>query len=130
MLKSAVYWSASSPDQVTNLSCDLNVRCGELYWCKCEVPQVTRPPAAALLVPARVTLKAGASRVWAGYHATVVQDSNDKMFAWGLNNYGQLGMDIHYLLYYCFILLDNFMYLLVELTYKKILFITYKYKSS
>ncbi|XP_026743457.1 regulator of chromosome condensation-like, partial [Trichoplusia ni] len=46
----------------------------------------------ALLVPARVTLKAGASRVWAGYHATVVQDSNDKMFAWGLNNYGQLGI--------------------------------------
>ncbi|XP_039761735.1 regulator of chromosome condensation isoform X2 [Pararge aegeria] len=47
----------------------------------------------ALLVPSKVTLKAGASRIWAGYHATFVLDANkDKMFAWGLNNYGQLGI--------------------------------------
>lgn len=47
----------------------------------------------ALLVPSKVTLKLGASRVWAGYHATFVLDANkDKMFAWGLNNYGQLGI--------------------------------------
>ncbi|PZC82935.1 hypothetical protein B5X24_HaOG209378 [Helicoverpa armigera] len=46
----------------------------------------------ALLVPSKVTLKAGGSRIWAGYHATFVLDTNDKMFAWGLNNYGQLGI--------------------------------------
>ncbi|XP_075987521.1 regulator of chromosome condensation 1 isoform X2 [Anticarsia gemmatalis] len=47
----------------------------------------------ALLVPSKVTLKAGASRIWAGYHATFVLDANnEKMFAWGLNNYGQLGI--------------------------------------
>lgn len=47
----------------------------------------------ALLVPTKVTLKAGASRIWAGYHATFVLDANnEKMFAWGLNNYGQLGI--------------------------------------
>ncbi|XP_045781026.1 regulator of chromosome condensation isoform X1 [Maniola jurtina] len=47
----------------------------------------------ALLVPSKVTLKTGVSRVWAGYHATFVLDANkDKMFAWGLNNYGQLGI--------------------------------------
>ncbi|CAH0598770.1 unnamed protein product [Chrysodeixis includens] len=46
----------------------------------------------ALLVPSKVTLKAGASRVWAGYHATVVLDNNDRLYAWGLNNYGQLGI--------------------------------------
>ncbi|KAJ8707946.1 hypothetical protein PYW08_010312 [Mythimna loreyi] len=46
----------------------------------------------ALLVPAKVTLKAGGARIWAGYHATFVLDNNDKMFAWGLNNYGQLGI--------------------------------------
>ncbi|XP_052742751.1 regulator of chromosome condensation [Bicyclus anynana] len=47
----------------------------------------------ALLTPSKVTLKAGASRIWAGYHATFVLDANkDKVFAWGLNNYGQLGI--------------------------------------
>ncbi|CAH2062022.1 unnamed protein product, partial [Iphiclides podalirius] len=47
----------------------------------------------ALLAPSKVILKGGASRVWAGYHATFVLDANnDKMFAWGLNNYGQLGI--------------------------------------
>ncbi|KAG6464832.1 hypothetical protein O3G_MSEX014755 [Manduca sexta] len=47
----------------------------------------------ALLVPSKVTLKLGASRIWAGYHATFALDANsDKMFAWGLNNYGQLGI--------------------------------------
>ncbi|KAH9634843.1 hypothetical protein HF086_016122, partial [Spodoptera exigua] len=45
----------------------------------------------ALLVPSKVTLKAGGARIWAGYHATFVLDNNDKMLAWGLNNYGQLG---------------------------------------
>ncbi|KAI5639587.1 regulator of chromosome condensation (RCC1) repeat domain-containing protein [Phthorimaea operculella] len=35
----------------------------------------------------------GASRVWAGYHATVILDASaDKVYAWGLNNYGQLGI--------------------------------------
>ncbi|XP_049882185.1 regulator of chromosome condensation-like isoform X2 [Pectinophora gossypiella] len=53
----------------------------------------TRQGFSALLVPSKVTLKAGASRVWAGYHATFVLDaSQEKMFAWGLNNYGQLGI--------------------------------------
>lgn len=47
----------------------------------------------ALLVPSKVTLKGGAKRVWAGYHATFALDAtNDKIFAWGLNNYGQLGI--------------------------------------
>ncbi|XP_028157338.1 regulator of chromosome condensation-like isoform X2 [Ostrinia furnacalis] len=46
----------------------------------------------ALLVPMKVTLKGGARRVWAGYHATFALDANDKVFAWGLNNYGQLGI--------------------------------------
>ncbi|XP_013145733.1 PREDICTED: regulator of chromosome condensation-like [Papilio polytes] len=47
----------------------------------------------ALLTPAKVTLKMGASRVWAGCHATFVLDANgDKVFAFGLNNYGQLGI--------------------------------------
>lgn len=46
----------------------------------------------ALLVPSKVTLKAGGARIWAGYHATFVLDNNDKMLAWGLNNYGQLGI--------------------------------------
>ncbi|KPJ02033.1 Regulator of chromosome condensation [Papilio xuthus] len=47
----------------------------------------------ALLTPAKVTLKFGASRVWAGCHATFVLDANgDKVFAFGLNNYGQLGI--------------------------------------
>ncbi|KAL4706173.1 hypothetical protein ACJJTC_015041 [Scirpophaga incertulas] len=47
----------------------------------------------ALLTASRVTLKGGASRVWAGYHATFALDAaNDKVFAWGLNNYGQLGI--------------------------------------
>ncbi|KAL0860080.1 hypothetical protein ABMA27_010395 [Loxostege sticticalis] len=47
----------------------------------------------ALLAPMKVTLKGGARRVWAGYHATVALDANnDKLFAWGLNNYGQLGI--------------------------------------
>ncbi|XP_038217068.1 regulator of chromosome condensation isoform X2 [Zerene cesonia] len=47
----------------------------------------------ALLVPSKVTLKAVVSRIWAGYHATFALDANtDKMFAWGLNNYGQLGV--------------------------------------
>ncbi|CAG9573034.1 unnamed protein product [Danaus chrysippus] len=47
----------------------------------------------ALLVPSKVILKGGACRVWAGYHATFVMDAtSDKMFAWGLNNYGQLGI--------------------------------------
>lgn len=46
----------------------------------------------ALLVPGRVTLKQGASAVWAGYHATFVLDAaQEKVFAFGLNNYGQLG---------------------------------------
>lgn len=48
----------------------------------------------ALLVPSKVTLKAGGARIWAGYHATFVLDNNDKMLAWGLNNYGQLGLYI------------------------------------
>ncbi|CAG4993042.1 unnamed protein product, partial [Colias eurytheme] len=47
----------------------------------------------ALLVPSKVTLKAVVSHIWAGYHATFALDANtDKMFAWGLNNYGQLGV--------------------------------------
>ncbi|XP_053620968.1 regulator of chromosome condensation isoform X2 [Plodia interpunctella] len=48
----------------------------------------------ALLVPSKVTLKGGASRVFAGYHATFALDASgqDKVFAWGLNNYGQLGI--------------------------------------
>ncbi|KAI8433555.1 hypothetical protein MSG28_015581 [Choristoneura fumiferana] len=47
----------------------------------------------ALLAPSKVTLKWAASHVWAGYHATFALDgSTDKMFAWGLNNYGQLGI--------------------------------------
>ncbi|XP_063370605.1 regulator of chromosome condensation [Cydia amplana] len=47
----------------------------------------------ALLAPAKVTLKWAASHIWAGYHATVALDTAaDKMFAWGLNNYGQLGI--------------------------------------
>ncbi|XP_068624475.1 regulator of chromosome condensation-like [Battus philenor] len=47
----------------------------------------------ALLTPSKVILKCGASRVWAGYHATFVLDATgDKVFAWGLNNYGQLGI--------------------------------------
>ncbi|XP_047509678.1 regulator of chromosome condensation isoform X1 [Pieris napi] len=47
----------------------------------------------ALLVPSKVTLKCVVSRVWAGYHATFALDAvSDKMFAWGLNNYGQLGI--------------------------------------
>ncbi|CAH0718614.1 unnamed protein product, partial [Brenthis ino] len=47
----------------------------------------------ALLVPSKVTLKAGASQIWAGYHATFALDAaSEKMFAWGLNNYGQLGI--------------------------------------
>ncbi|KOB76238.1 Bj1 protein [Operophtera brumata] len=32
----------------------------------------------ALLVPSKVTLKAGASRIWAGYHATFVLDSSQE----------------------------------------------------
>lgn len=47
----------------------------------------------ALLVPSKVTLKRVVARVWAGYHATFVSDANsDKIFAFGLNNYGQLGI--------------------------------------
>ncbi|CAK1595156.1 unnamed protein product, partial [Parnassius mnemosyne] len=47
----------------------------------------------ALLVPSKVILKCGASRVWAGYHATFILDAaGEKVFAWGLNNYGQLGI--------------------------------------
>ncbi|CAK1549363.1 unnamed protein product [Leptosia nina] len=47
----------------------------------------------ALLVPSKVPLKFIVSRIWAGYHATFALDANtDKMFAWGLNNYGQLGI--------------------------------------
>ncbi|XP_063630518.1 regulator of chromosome condensation [Cydia splendana] len=47
----------------------------------------------ALLAPAKVTLKWAASHIWAGYHATFALDvAADKMFAWGLNNYGQLGI--------------------------------------
>ncbi|KAM3968712.1 LOW QUALITY PROTEIN: regulator of chromosome condensation 1 [Aphomia sociella] len=47
----------------------------------------------ALLVPSKVTLKGGASKVWAGYHATfALNAANEKLFAWGLNNYGQLGI--------------------------------------
>ncbi|XP_059047921.1 regulator of chromosome condensation-like [Achroia grisella] len=47
----------------------------------------------ALLVPSKVTLKGGASKVWAGYHATFALDATkEKLFAWGLNNYGQLGI--------------------------------------
>ncbi|XP_072933986.1 regulator of chromosome condensation isoform X2 [Epargyreus clarus] len=47
----------------------------------------------ALLVPSKVMLKAGAARVWAGHHATFALDAtHGKLFAWGLNNYGQLGI--------------------------------------
>ncbi|CAH0403640.1 unnamed protein product [Chilo suppressalis] len=46
----------------------------------------------ALLTPGKVTLKGGASRIWAGYHATFAMHTNEKMYAWGLNNYGQLGI--------------------------------------
>lgn len=53
----------------------------------------TRQGFSALLVPSKVVLKSGASRIWAGYHATFALDgASDKMFAWGLNNYGQLGI--------------------------------------
>ncbi|XP_026324538.1 regulator of chromosome condensation-like isoform X2 [Hyposmocoma kahamanoa] len=53
----------------------------------------TRQGFSALLVPSKVTLKGGASRVWAGYHATFILDGGqDKVIAWGLNNYGQLGV--------------------------------------
>jgi alpha-tubulin suppressor-like RCC1 family protein len=46
----------------------------------------------ALLTPMKVTLKGGAARVWAGYHATfALHSTGDKLYAWGLNNYGQLG---------------------------------------
>ncbi|XP_004923161.2 regulator of chromosome condensation isoform X1 [Bombyx mori] len=47
----------------------------------------------ALLVPARVTLRQAAARVWAGHHATFVLDAQHaRLFAFGLNNYGQLGI--------------------------------------
>ncbi|XP_060807951.1 regulator of chromosome condensation [Amyelois transitella] len=48
----------------------------------------------ALLVPSKVTLKGGARAVWAGYHATFALHAGgqDRVFAWGLNNYGQLGI--------------------------------------
>ncbi|XP_041985672.1 regulator of chromosome condensation-like isoform X2 [Aricia agestis] len=48
----------------------------------------------ALLVPAKVTVKGGGvgvSAVWAGSHATFAV-SGGKVLAWGLNNYGQLGI--------------------------------------
>lgn len=43
-----------------------------------------------LLTPSKVTLRGGAIKVWAGYHATFAKTA-DKLVAWGLNNYGQLG---------------------------------------
>ncbi|KAJ0170438.1 hypothetical protein K1T71_013809 [Dendrolimus kikuchii] len=47
----------------------------------------------ALLVPSKVNLKRLIGRIWAGSHATFVLDANtDKVFAFGLNNYGQLGI--------------------------------------
>ncbi|GBP06418.1 Regulator of chromosome condensation [Eumeta japonica] len=47
----------------------------------------------ALLVPSKVMFRPGASRIWAGYHATFALDTNgEKVYAWGLNNYGQLGV--------------------------------------
>lgn len=46
----------------------------------------------ALLVPSKVTVRGGAKKVWAGYHATFAVNNDDKLLAWGLNNYGQLGI--------------------------------------
>ncbi|CAH0757279.1 unnamed protein product [Diatraea saccharalis] len=47
----------------------------------------------ALLTPGKVTLKGGACRVWAGYHATFALHAHTRrVYAWGLNNYGQLGI--------------------------------------
>ncbi|XP_047541079.1 regulator of chromosome condensation-like [Vanessa atalanta] len=46
----------------------------------------------ALLSPARVSLRGGAAAVWAGHHASFALQPAGRMLAWGLNNYGQLGI--------------------------------------
>lgn len=46
----------------------------------------------ALLTPARVTLRGAASAVWAGHHASFALQPTGRLLAWGLNNYGQLGI--------------------------------------